>query len=92
MLRVKKVCCEKCGRLFSKIAGGIISTPTDRINICSKCKLDYAKKYFLKSRCILCSACCYMITEILQYALFLLSKLSQCGENKQIKRKMCFKY
>ena len=48
MLRVKKVCCEKCGRLFSKIAGGIISTPTDRINICSKCKLDYAKKIFSK--------------------------------------------
>ena len=48
MLRVKKVYCEKCGRLFTKVVGGIIINPADYINICSKCKLKSVKQIFSK--------------------------------------------
>lgn len=48
MLRVKKVYCEKCGRLFTKVVGGIIINPADYINICSKCNLKSVKQIFSK--------------------------------------------
>ena len=48
MLRIKQVYCEKCGELFTKVVGGVISNPPDYINICSKCKLKSIKQIFSK--------------------------------------------
>lgn len=48
MLRTKQVYCEKCGELFTKVVGGVISNPVDYINICSKCKLKSIKRILAK--------------------------------------------
>ena len=45
---MKKVRCEKCGEIYTKITGGVISNPNDYINVCSKCKLLSIKQIFSK--------------------------------------------
>lgn len=50
MLQLKTFICQKCGKCFSVMVGGIVQTPRElnlyAYPLCSKCKLSKIAKIF----------------------------------------------
>lgn len=50
MLKINYVQCEKCGKIFKKMSGGIVMNPNDYENICDECKSKGLKNVFKRKK------------------------------------------